>query len=65
VSISNIELREALKRELICNTCNYAEFVADTCQFHPEIDNLLQRSIYNSDSADLVIPALCFRLVPA
>jgi len=50
VNISNTELCETVKRELMTNACNYAEFVADTCQFHAETDNLIKHGIYNSDS---------------
>ena len=58
-NISNTELRETVKRELMTNTCYYVEFVAATSKLHVEIDNLLEHGIYNSDSVDLVIPALC------
>ena len=58
-NISNTKLRETVKRELMTNTCYYVEFVAATSKLHVETDNLLEHGIYNADSVDLVIAALC------
>ena len=66
------ELGDILKKELTSNESYYADYITfsesesgnksfttKTCQLSAEIDRLLTNGVYNTNSVDLVIPALC------